>query len=467
MRRALVAIALLALAGASALAAQHAARPPVRDARHGVSRSDAGAAAPVPVWSIRRVPELLARFIAQRHLDADLDRALAGTHACLVARTGDVNLITRDASVPLAAASSQKLLIAAAALRVLGPDFRFETKLVARDDPRDGAVGDVWLIGDGDPLLTTPEYQAFLATQKLPRDRPVTPVAALLDNLAATGVHAIHGAVHGDDSRYDRLRYLPTWKPVYLTDHEIGPLGALTVNDGFVTWKPKINSAADPAVYAASEVRRLAVAHGIAVDGGADAGPAPARAKTVARVRSAPLRDVVADMLRESNNLTAELLVRELGGRVGHDASTAGGLAVIGGELAQLDLPVDGLHLVDGSGLDTGNRVTCRLLFAALDLGARAEYRALWDGLAVAGRSGTLINRLMGTPLEAKLRAKTGSIDGVVGLTGFVDGARGIQFAFVADGSFGDRAGRVLQDSVALALLRWPDAPDPDSMGPS
>ena len=122
--------------------------------------------------------------------------------------------------------------------------------------------------------------------------------------------------------------------------------------------------------------------------------------------------------------------------------------------------------LTDGSGLDTGNRITCALLATALELGAKPQYRALWDGLPVAGRNGTLVNRLQGTPLEGHLRAKTGSIEGVVGLTGFVDDADHLTFAFVADGAFGERAGRALQDAVAGLLAQWPDAPDPASLAP-
>src|ERR1051325_2117079 len=69
------------------------------------------------LFSVRRVPEFLARFVAQRRLDRELDAAFAGSHACLIARGGDVDVDRRDVSEPLAAASSQKLLIAVAALK--------------------------------------------------------------------------------------------------------------------------------------------------------------------------------------------------------------------------------------------------------------------------------------------------------------------------------------------------------------
>ena len=90
-------------------------------------------------------------------------------------------------------------------------------------------------------------------------------------------------------------------------------------------------------------------------------------------------------------------------------------------KLAELGLPTAGTTLVDGSGLDRGNRTTCNLLAAVVDLGAQPEFTALWDGLPVAGGSGTLADVLRGTPLDGKLRAKTGSLNGVSGLAGLVD----------------------------------------------
>jgi D-alanyl-D-alanine carboxypeptidase/D-alanyl-D-alanine-endopeptidase (penicillin-binding protein 4) len=74
----------------------------------------------------------------------------------------------------------------------------------------------------------------------------------------------------------------------------------------------------------------------------------------------------------------------------------------------------------------------------------------------VAGRSGTLSLRLADTPLEGKLRAKTGSLNGVTGLTGFVDGRRVLSFAFLANGSLSDSAGRLLQDRLVALLAGYP-----------
>src|SRR6185436_19939593 len=105
-----------------------------------------------------------------------------------------------------------------------------------------------------------------------------------------------------------------------------------------------------------------------------------------------------------------------------------------------------GLRLADGSGLEVTNQASCDLLAATLRVPDGAGAPRLSPLLAVAGRSGTLSLRLAGTPLEGKLRAKTGSLNGVSGLAGYLDGRRGLSFAFVANGSFSESAGRILQD---------------------
>ena len=86
----------------------------------------------------------------------------------------------------------------------------------------------------------------------------------------------------------------------------------------------------------------------------------------------------------------------------------------------------------------------------------------------MAGYNGTLARRFTGTPAERVVRAKTGSLDGVVGLAGWVDGRSGtsLQFALVANGLPTSRVGAALQDRVASALARYPDAPPADQLSP-
>ncbi len=407
--------------------------------------------APVALWSPGRVPALLAEAQGTVELEGAVDGLLANLSACVVVQEGDRPVLVRRPELPLTPASTQKLLTAAAALSILGPDFRFETKVVAKDPPRDGVVGPLWLVGAGDPHLATPEYAAFLTESPRTAGRMVTPLAALADQLVTAGVRAVTGGIQGDDSRYDRTRVVPTWKPSYITANEVGPLGALVVDSGFPDFIWPETRAGDPAAHAAGELGALLAARGVAVPTAAGAAVAPEGAVTLATIRSAPFSEVVAAMVRESDNTAAEMIVREVGLRRAKDGSTPAGAAAVLAELDRLGLPTAGLRLGDGSGLEVTNKVTCGVLAAAL-----RQVKGLRDTLAVAGRSGTLARRLVDTVLEGKLAAKTGTLTGVTGLAGFVDGRRQLSFALLAAGGFNEADGRLLQDRLVALLADYP-----------
>src|SRR5262249_28655627 len=149
---------------------------------------------------------------------------------------------------------------------------------------------------------------------------------------------------------------------------------------------------------------------------------------TIASAKSSPLKDVIASMLRSSDNLTAELLVKELGVRVSKAGTTAAGTAAVLATLGQLGVPVEHVTLVDGSGLDRGNRDTCTTLVAVLALRSRSGLDTLLAGLPVAGQSGTLVDQFLNTALVGKVTAKTGSLDGVSGFAGVVSASRPVEF---------------------------------------
>jgi len=171
----------------------------------------------------------------------------------------------------------------------------------------------------------------------------------------------------------------------------------------------------------------------------------------LAHVVSPPLADIVASMLRVSDNTAAEMLVRELDHATGGAGTTAGGLAVVAREAAALGIPVDGLHLDDGSGLAPSDRATCTTLLAALDLGLQPRFAAL-AMLSVSGRYGTLIDRFLGTPAQGQLSGKTGSIDGV---TGLVARWGNVSFAFLLNGQFSYAAGAGYEDRIVAALAPY------------
>jgi D-alanyl-D-alanine carboxypeptidase/D-alanyl-D-alanine-endopeptidase (penicillin-binding protein 4) len=251
------------------------------------------------------------------------------------------------------------------------------------------------------------------------------------------------------------LRWLPAWPQLYRQEQDIGSLSALTVNEGIAQLKPVITLAQDPPATTAAALGGLLGGRHVAAAGSTDA-TAPAGAVVVAQVSSAPLSQIVQAMLRASDNLIAELLVRELDRHAGGRGTTAGGLAVVLGQEATLGVPTAAAHLDDGSGLAPTDRASCSLLLAALDLADRPSLQLIGQGLAVAGQSGTLVHRFVGTPLAGKLQAKTGSIVDVAGMVGFLNVSRPVRFALLINqpGTSGALATKV--DQIVATIATYP-----------
>ncbi|HZR13402.1 MAG TPA: D-alanyl-D-alanine carboxypeptidase/D-alanyl-D-alanine-endopeptidase [Acidimicrobiia bacterium] len=459
-RRALALVLLLLLAAAGCVVAG------LRDTRR-VAHASTPSATPAttPMLSARRTPALVVDQVATTRLQQQLATTTAGVSACYdVVSDAGAPLASAGAEQPLAPASTQKLLTATAALTVFGPQYRYTTNVVAAAKPDDGVVERVWLVGSGDPVLSTPAYQTYLAGQALTRGDVTTPLAQLADGLVAAGVRAIPGGILGDDHLFDTDRSVPSWPARYLADGNVGPLGALTVDDGLAA--PRFAQTTDPAVNAAAQLSALLVARGVAV-GPAGRGNAPASATTLASVTSPTLHDIVTSMLSSSDNNTAELLTRLLGTRVATPGTTQAGTTVIAAQLTKLGVDTTGLHLVDGSGLSRDDRTTCTTLLQVLRLAStRPDLRALTDGLPVAAQRGTLATVFQRTPLAGKLHAKTGSLDGVTGLVGDLDVHDPLEFAFLANGSFPESSGITLRERVAGVLATYPDAPSPSALVP-
>lgn len=416
-----------------------------------------------PVLSVRRAPQALADLAARERLVVQLDGVSAALPegGCLAVSVDGEAVHAADPDRPVKPASTLKLLTALAVLEHLPGRDRLITRVVAAAPPSGGVVdGHLWLVGGGDPLLATAAWAG-----RFP-DRPGlrTPIEALADAVRDAGVREVRGAVWGDESRYDRQRAIPTWPNRYVVTGQAGPFSALTVDDGFA-W-PGGRAFTDPAAGAAEVLLRLLAEREVAVAGGSDSGRAPSEVHTVAEVASPPIEELVAQMLRESDNGTAELLVKELGRRVEGEGSTEAGLAVVRATVTRLGLPTEGLALRDGSGLDPGNRVTCRLLQGAL--AAAGANGPLAEGLAVAGRTGTLADRLRGEEVAGLVRAKTGTLRDVAALAGFAGRPDGPNAAFslVVNGEDAVDDAFALQERLAATLLDHPRAPDLDELGP-
>lgn len=398
--------------------------------------------------------------VAVNRLQQRLRGIVAGVDACVTVADRSGRLARINAQLPLAAASTQKLLVSTAALAVLGARHRFITRAVTTAERSGGVLaGDLIIVGGGDPVLTT-------ATDPT---APATRLSDLADAIARTGITRIAGALVADDSRYDRVRAVPDWKPSEVAEGDVGALGALVVNGGYSV--DAHTATPNPALDTVNALAGLLEARGVQIANGAvDPGvAAPASARRIARVESPRLGAIVAQMLTVSNNETAELLTREIGVEGGTAGTTAAGTKAVQSVLAKLGVPTAGMNLHDGSGLAPDDRVTCSALLHVIALTGEPRFAAIDRGLPVAARTGTLALRFAGTPLAGRLRAKTGSIGGVVGLAGVLGSqpAAVPRFAFVANGNFSTAAGAQLQDEIAEAIGAYPDAPDPAKLVPA
>ena len=185
--------------------------------------------------SFRRLPAIVSRDLNVDEFAtvvADFVPTL-NDRSCTAVSVDGNDVGERNADLPVIPASTQKIVVAATALDVLGDDFRFTTEVVTAEAPVDGVVeGDLVLVGGGDPLLSSDWYP----TSNLER-RPVfnaTSLDSLADSVQAAGVTAVEGSVLGDGSRYDDEFFAPGWGNG-VAGLEAGPYDALMANDARVS----------------------------------------------------------------------------------------------------------------------------------------------------------------------------------------------------------------------------------------
>lgn len=412
-----------------------------------------------PVFSVRRASGTLAADFAIRDLRARLAEVsdkVPGS-GCLRVDAGGRVAVAKSSDKELIPASNMKIATAAVVLNVLPEGTRFTTRVVG--DVKDGVVnGDLVLVGGGDPLLVSREY---LPTEKNPTTTP-TFVDDLADAVKAAGITSITGSVAGDESYLDDDRYISDWS-AGVRATEGGPLGALMINDGVVVGDPIKPD--NPAIAAAAEFTRLLRARGINVVGEAKEAKGPAVGATVAEIESVEIASVVAEMLTNSDNNTAEILLRHVGLSRSLQPTTAAGIAVVKSLLTEWG--IDGIKATDGSGLSRSNRMTCAALVELLErepIGGRLK-----SGLAVAGSTGTLRDVFKDTPVAGKLFGKTGTLLNVKTLGGVFpvsDSDEVVLALFLNGAGWADQGNyRPLWDSLARAVATYPSGPKAAQVG--
>lgn len=427
----------------------------------------------------------------QSAIDRIVDRsAFAGAWWALEVRslrTGKV-LYARNAEKNVKPASTLKLVTTAAALDAFGPDMRIRTSVetAARRDGMGRILGDVFLVGRGDPELSG----------RFADDRGAAGFEELAEGLKAAGVRRIEGRLVGHEGLFTGERRGADWAwgdLVWRYGAEVSALsfngnaGLLTVSPGERAGDPVLverfpesryysvlstatTSAAgfgsdlelrrdfgtnvvklggtlaadaepeelgvaleDPALYAATVFAEVLEAKGIKVAGpvATSSDPLPPGARVLAAHDSPPLSEILKGVNKPSQNLHTEMLLRLLGARVKGAGTSEAGHAAVLEFLRRIGVNAQAWSLQDGSGLSRSDLVSAREMVSLLVAMDRHRHAAAFrDSLPVAGVDGTLEHRMRGTPAQGRVAAKTGTIRHVNALDGYVTTRSGERLAF-------------------------------------
>ena len=460
-----------------------------------------GEAAPPP----RTEPATTGNAAAR--LKTDIDTILTrsffpGTNASIKVvslRDGDT-IYEFNPRLLLVPASTQKLVTAAAAVSLLGADREVATT-VALDAGRK-----VYLKGCGDSLLSEADLAALAAAAASRMDRGreyslsadvscfddlyrgkgwmwdddeflISPLSAnqnavtvlvqpgsregapgVVTTKPATSYYTVENRVRtGSRSEGNSIKAArhPADRENVVTVSGVIPLGGAPVVKYASVWRPEL--------MALTLFRDALQAQGVKVAEMSTA-PAPAGATVVARVPRR-VEELVRVALKTSDNLTAESLLKLIGLHTGGPpGSGEGGLAAVRGYLERQGIATENLVLADGSGLSRYNLSSAEAMTQLLRGVHRDRelYRIFHEALPVAGKDGTLKDRMKGSCAGGNLRGKTGNMSGVSALAGYVSTADGEPLAFavtIQNYAGSGRHAREVQDRIGALLCGFRRAP--------
>lgn len=413
--------------------------------------------------------------------DPYFNKVQAGVHVVLLGKTpeDDKVVFDRDAATPRVPASNLKLVTTAAAIETLGADFHFRTVIARKDDT-------LALVGDGDPTLGDAKLMKELG---LSTNAVVEQWAAALQQ---RGIRSA-GKLLFDDSVFDEQRVHPNWPDNQLHRWYCAEVSGLTYNIGCLDFYLKPNGRGqvvgyqtdpptravtventcvlgtrnavaltraandatvqlsgqtdgansepisvtvhDPATLAANVTKEILVSAGISVG-------EVVRDRTIRDslkdwqllvVHETPLSHALLRANRDSVNLYAEALAKRMGHKLaGQSGTFASGAQAIGKYLESIGVPKEQFSLDDGSGLSRENRISPSAVTKVLASQFHGKNRDLFlSSLAVGGaKEGTLKKRFDDTPQRLRVFAKSGSINGVSSLSGYLKARDGNWYAF-------------------------------------
>ena len=338
-----------------------------------------------------------------------------------------------DPELGMIPASITKVVIGAAAYAKLGANYSIPTFCYTDDNNiKDGVIdGNIYIKGFGDPDLNSGDIQT------------------IADEIVKKGIKQITGNIVADDSYFDNNYY--TLRGMYSGD--TGPsywpyVSALCLD--------KSSGAMSVGNLLSSDLSAL----GVTLQGTVIAGQTPAGVKEVAQISHA-LYDVLAYMLKESDNHSAITMFKLLGAKYKNTpCSLEDAQSVISSWLTELGVERYSYEILEGSGLTRYNKVNADMYMKILKnmYDDRFVFDYFLNSLSIAGKDGTLRKRMIGTGAEGNVYAKTGTINSVSALSGYViDKDSEILMFFVVMNGFGGNTNemRAAQDDVCITLSEF------------
>jgi D-alanyl-D-alanine carboxypeptidase/D-alanyl-D-alanine-endopeptidase (penicillin-binding protein 4) len=376
------------------------------------------------------------------------DKLLVGLHAQVINPETNEVLFDVLGDEPTQTASVMKLLTAAAALQVLGPNFRVQTKVYADLD----VPGQIVVVGAGDPTLS----RSRVGVQSVYKDAPkIADLAVQINDWSrATPITSIVL-----DSSYFAG---PSWDPA--VDDSERSLGYQPLITALQVDGDRDNPTQETSPRSTDPVNRVGVAlkkaiGPLAVNATLTQATAGTNLLKIADVKSQPISKWVTHMLTVSDNTEAEFLARLVSKQLGLDGSLASIDEALKTALTSAGLVTDNLTLKDGSGENEENLVPATFINSLLKkvLNRDGNFDVIYQGLPIAGESGSLANRFKGDNIDAAghIFAKTGWTRHEYSLAGIIKAKDGtdLVFSIATIGDLKDTTKQAI-DNLATGIYR-------------
>lgn len=367
-------------------------------------------------------------------------------------------LYSHNAGKLFVPASNQKILSGSVALAQLGADYRYRTTFVTHGKIANGVLdGDLIVIGRGDPTVSDRvkgNAMAFMQT--------------VADSIAAKGIRHITGSLRPGGDAFPDSIYGYGWEWDDLRGESAAPVDELELNEGMTVRPAKVDGR-DTLVAIATDsptntyLAALALGlnkRGVVIDhavGGIDSLTAPA--DTIYSFYSPPLREILKSFLKPSQNQTGEALIKTLGLEKTGVGMADSGAVVIRKQLAAWGVDSTSTVIYDGSGMSRHDLVTPEAIVKIL-IGIQKDiaFMAFYDALPIVGIDGTVRTRMLGSTAVGNIHAKTGTLEFVRSLSGYVTTAVGEKLVFSMlsnhyPGSVSDI--NKLQDAIGILLANY------------